>query len=105
MPVLTVRTDEELLRRLGKLAERRGLTRSALVKQLLREALEVHERERAESHERLRLQEAIRALREGRKPPIAVDWNRLERELKGTDPAFPTVEAALAASRGRPYEA
>lgn len=99
MPVLTVRTDEELLRKLERLAKRRGVTRSALVKQLLQEALEEHTESSLE-----RLQEAVRALREGRKLPKAADWARIEEELEETEPAFPTVEAAIAASRGRPHE-
>jgi predicted transcriptional regulator len=97
MPVLTVRTDEELLRRLEALAKRRGLTRSALVKQLLQEALE---REALPQVDPLR--GAVRALREGRKPPKAGEWTCVEEDLARTEAQFPTVEAAIAASRGRP---
>jgi len=94
MPVVTVRMDEELVRRVEELAKLQGITRSALIKQSLREAVE----RRSASHVR----EAVLALRQGRKPGKEIDWAKIERELQETEPRFPTVEEAIAHSRRRP---
>jgi|AntAceMinimDraft_16_1070373.scaffolds.fasta_scaffold261317_2 Arc/MetJ-type ribon-helix-helix transcriptional regulator len=94
MPVVTVRMDEELVRRVEELAKSQGITRSALIKQSLREAVE----RRFASHVR----EATLALRQGRKPGKEIDWAKIEKELQETEPQFPTVEEALAYSRKRP---
>ena len=58
MAVVTVRMDEELVRRVEELAKLQGVTRSALIKQSLREAIE----RRSASHVR----EAVLTLRQGR---------------------------------------
>ena len=97
MPVLTVRMDDELLRKLETLARRRGVTRSALVKKLLQEALK--RQERGEVWE-----EVLQALRKGRRPSVSVDWSHVKEELSRTEPRFLTVEEALAASRRWPRE-
>ena len=91
MPVVTVRMDEELVRRVEELAKLQGITRSALIKQSLREAVEC----RFASHVR----EATFALRQGRKSGKEIDWTEIEKELQETELQFPTVEKALVYSR------
>jgi predicted transcriptional regulator len=86
--------DEELVRKLEELAKLRGVTRSALIKQSLQEALE----SRYTNHVR----EAALALRQGRNPSKEIDWAKIEKELQETQPQFPTVEEAMAHSRRRP---
>ena len=92
MPVVTVRMDEELVRRVEELAKLQGITRSALIKQSLREAVD----RRFASHVR---EATFLALRQGRKPGKEIDWAKIEKELQETEPQFPTVEEALAYSR------
>lgn len=94
MQVVTVRMNEELVRRLEGLAKLRGITRSALIKEILGEALD-----RRSSGP---VREAVLALRQGRKPGKEIDWSRIEKELRQTEPCFPTVEKAIAYSRERP---
>ncbi len=93
MPVVTVRMDQELVRRLEELAKLRRTTRSALMKEILAEALE-HQRGNP-------VREALHALRQGKKPSFSRDWAQLERELRQSTPHFARVEEALAASRRR----
>lgn len=93
MQVVTVRMNEELVRRLEELAKLRRITRSALIKEILEEALD----RRFSSLVR----EAVLALRQGRKPGKEIDWSRIEKELQQTEPYFPTVEEAIAFSRKR----
>lgn len=94
MQVVTVRMDEEMVRRLEELAKLRGITRSALIKEILGEALT----DRWASP----VKQAFLAMREGRKPGREIDWTKIERELQQTEPHFPSVEEALAYSRKRP---
>ena len=94
MPVVTVRMDEELARRVEELAKLQGVTRSALIRQSLREVVE----RRSASHVR----EAVLALRQGRKPGKEIDWSKIEKEIQETEPEFATVEKAVAYSRRRP---
>jgi len=94
MPVVTVRMAEELVRRVEELARLQGVTRSALIKRSLREAVERH----SASY----LRDAALALRQGRKPGKEIDWAKIEKELQQTEPRFPTVEEAIAYSRKRP---
>ncbi len=94
MPVVTVRMEEELISRIEELAELKGMTRSALIKEILREALD----RRSSSLVR----EALLALLQGRKPGKEIDWAKIEQELERSKPHFPTVEEALAHSRRRP---
>ena len=94
MPVVTVRLDEELARGVEELAKLQGVTRSALIKQSLREAID----RRSAS----RVREAALALRLGRKPSNDIDWARIEKEIQETEPEFATVEEAVAYSRRRP---
>jgi metal-responsive CopG/Arc/MetJ family transcriptional regulator len=93
MRVVTVRMEEELICRLEELAELRGMKRSALIKEILREALD----KRSSSQVR----EALLALCQGRRPCQEIDWTEIERELQQSEPCFPTVEEALAHSRKR----
>lgn len=94
MQVVTVRMNEELVRRLEELAKLRGITRSALIKEILGEALD--------GRSASLVREAVLALRRGRKPSKEIDWSRIEKELQETLPCFPTVEEAIAYSRKRP---
>lgn len=93
MPVVTVRMDEQLVRRLEELAKLRRTTRSALMKEILAEALE-HQCANP-------VREALRALRQKRKPSFSGDWAQLEKELRQSKPHFASVEEALTASRRR----
>ena len=94
MPIVTVRMDEELIRKVEELAKLQGVTRSTLIKQILREALV----RRAAN----RVREATLTLRQGRKPGKKIDWAKIEKELQDSEPQFPTVEEAIAYSRKRP---
>jgi predicted transcriptional regulator len=85
--------DEELVRRVEELAKLQGVTRSALIKQSLREVLEL----RYANHVR----EAALAMRQGRKPGKEIDWAKIVKELQESQPQFPTVEEAIAHSRRR----
>ena len=91
MPVVTVRIDEQLARQLEELAKLGRITRSTLMKEILEEALKRH----GENPVR----EALRALRQKKKPGFAGDWAQLEKELRWSTPRFHSVEKALAASR------
>lgn len=93
MPVVTVRMDEQLVRRLEELAKLRRITRSALMKEILEEALK-----RQCSNP---VREALRALHQKKKPSSSSDWAQLEKELRQSRPHFTNVEEALAASRRR----
>lgn len=94
MPVVTVRMDEHLVQKLEELAKLRCITRSALMKEILEEALE-----RQHSNP---IREALRALRQKKKPGFSSDqWAQLEEELRRSKPRFASVEKALAASRRR----
>ena len=94
MPVVTVRMDEELARRLEEQAKLQGISRSALIKQILKKTLD-----RASTSS---VQKAILALRRGKRPGRKTDWIRIEKELQDTEPKFPTAEEAIAYSRRRP---
>lgn len=91
--VITVRIDEELVRKIEELAKLRGTTRSALIREILNEALD--------RRSVAPVREAVLALRHGRKPDKAVDWSKIEQELQQTEPYFPTVEEAITYSRKR----
>lgn len=93
MPVVTIRMDKQLVQRLEELAKLRRITRSALMKEILEEALE-HQRGNP-------VREALRALRQKKKPSLPSDWVQLEEELRQSKPRFVSVEEALAASRRR----
>lgn len=95
MQVITVRMNEKLIRGIEGIAKLRGITRSALIKEILEEALECSSNP---------IRDAVLALREGKKPSREVDWSRIEEELKRTEPYFPTVEEAIASSRQRRWE-
>ncbi len=92
MQVVTVRMDEELVRRLEEIAKLQGVTRSALIKEILGEALD-----RSASP----LREAVLALHQGKKPGKKIDWSKIKKELQQTKPYLPTVEEAIAYSRKR----
>lgn len=91
MPIVTVRMDEHLMRRLEELAKLRRVTRSTLMKEILEEAL------KRQCDDPVR--EALRALRQKKKPGFSGDWAQLEKELCQSKPRFTSVEEALAASR------
>ena len=91
MSVVTVRMDEQLVRQLEELAKLRRVTRSTLMKELLEEAL------KRQCDDPVR--EALRTLRQKRKPGFSGDWAQLEKELRRSKPRFNSVEEALAASR------
>jgi predicted DNA-binding protein len=84
--------DEELIRRLEEVAKLRGVTRSALIKEILEEVLD-----RSANP----LKEAVLALRQGKKPGKKIDWSRIKKELQQTKPYFSTLEEAMAYSRKR----
>lgn len=94
MQVVTVRMDEGMVRKLEELAKLRRITRSALIKEVLGEALD--------SYFADPVRQAILALRQGKRPRKEIDWSRIEEELQRTEPRFPTVEEAIAYSRRRP---
>lgn len=91
--LVTLRMEEELADRLAELARLRQVTRSRLIKELLRTALE-----RSSSSG---IQEALSALRRGRKPQRRIEWTRIEQELRETKPVFVTLEEAMVYSRRR----
>jgi predicted DNA-binding protein len=93
MPVVTVRLDEQLARRLEELAKLRSITRSTLMKEILEEALKRQDDDP--------VREALRALRQKKKPGFSGDWSQIEKELRRSKPRFNSVEEALAASRRR----
>jgi len=94
MGLVTVRMDEELMQKLDDLARLRGISRSALIKEILSQAVD---RRSANP-----VREAALALRQGKKPTQEIDWSRIEQELQKTKPHFATVEEAIAHSRKRP---
>lgn len=78
-----------MVRKLRELARLRGITRSALIKEVLGEALD--------SHSADPVRQAILALRQRKRPRKEIDWSRIEEELQRTEPYFPTIEEAEAA--------
>lgn len=90
--VITVRMNKELVDKLEGVAKLRGVTRSALIKEILGEVLVSS----ANS-----VKEATLALQEGKKPEKRVNWSKIKKELQQTQPYFPTVEEAIAYSRER----
>jgi hypothetical protein len=63
----------------------------------MREILE----EALKRHGENSVREALRALRQKKKPCFSSDWVQLEKELRRSKPRFNSVEEALAASRRR----
>lgn len=93
MPVVTVRIEKSLVHKLEELAQLRRITRSALIKEILEEAVERRSTKPVRN--------ALLALRQERKSSKEIDWSRIERELRQSKPYFSTVAEALAYSRKR----
>lgn len=90
--LITVRMDEEMVRQLEELARVKGVTRSALIKGILKAAVD---------HQKVNwVKEALSALRRGGRPGKEIDWARIEQELEKTEPHFPTL-ASHTPGRGR----
>lgn len=92
---LSARLPVELVERADEICREKGIPRSELIEKGL--ALIVG-REQLSQEERFQL--ATQAMREGRRVPLPVNWNRLEGKINETRPRFETLDEAMAQIRG-----
>ena len=97
MTVFSIRIEEEMIKKIDKIAKLRGISRSAFVREALKKAIQEYSKDVIE--------EACFAMRRGKKPHSKVNWKEIEKRLSETEPYFISVEEALAYSRRRdPFE-
>ncbi len=93
MRIFSIRLEEELARKIEQMAKLKGISKSAFVREILKKAMK-----EGSSNP---VKEACQAMKQGRKPDVKVDWNKICKILSETEPEFKTVEEALGYSRRR----
>lgn len=95
---LSVKINQQLFKKLETMARARGVSKSSVVKRGLELALFEKEGWPQEL-----VKQVSEALREDRRVPVRVNWQRVEKELARTSPKWKTLAEAMSASRGREW--
>lgn len=95
---LSVKINQQLLKKLETVARARGVSKSSVVKRGLELVLL-----KEEGWPQGLIKQVSEALRENRRVPVRVNWQRIGKELARTSPKWKTLAEAMSASRGREW--
>ncbi|MEW6189660.1 MAG: ribbon-helix-helix domain-containing protein [Actinomycetota bacterium] len=96
---LSIKIDEQLLKKLEAVAKEQGVSRSSLVRKGIELVLLREERLCREL-----VKEVSEALRDNKRVPVQVDWRRIDEELCKKAPKWKTLAEAMSATRKREWK-
>jgi hypothetical protein len=99
----TLSLPDALVIRLQTLADERGLSIEQLLVQWAGEPTSNGGGAERPGQDDELLVACTRALLDGSEPPVAVDWDEIQRALQESEPAYSTIEEAMTTLRRRPW--
>lgn len=97
--ILSIKIDDQVLKKLETVAKARKVSKSSLVRKGI-ELVLLQE----ESLSRELVKQVSEALRDNRRVPVDIDWHNIEKELANTAPGWKTLSEAMSASRKREWK-
>jgi hypothetical protein len=100
----TLHLPDDLFDRLRRAAEQEGLSVEQLLARWVAARVPIQASQPEQEGGNDLLVACTRALLDGSKPPVAVDWDELALALQSSEPPYATVEEAMSALRHRPWK-